>query len=84
MYLCGHNEKGERVPEYQALLPHERMLPSTGLCSKCVTHNDIATHPELTPLLEVDADGKVQCFGWVSPIYDFPKSILEELRDERP
>jgi hypothetical protein len=30
-------------------------------------------HPELTPLLEINAAGEVEwCFGWVSPIYEFP------------
>lgn len=42
---------------------------------------DLERHPELTPMLDVDSEGKIVCFGWASPIYDFPKSILEDLRD---
>lgn len=33
---------------------------------------DLEDHPELTPLLEINAAGEVVCFGWVSPIYKFP------------
>lgn len=44
---------------------------------------DLERHPELTPLLEVDADGKVVCFGWVSPIYRLPQEILDKFRGKR-
>jgi len=37
MYSCGHNLKGEAVPEYDALLPERRMPLSSGLCPKCVS-----------------------------------------------
>lgn len=37
-------------------------------------------HPELSPLLDVDKNGNVTCFGWVSPVYDFPEEILEKFR----
>ena len=33
--------------------------------------NDLAQHPELCPLLDLDAHNNVVCFGWVSPIYEF-------------
>lgn len=36
MYSCGHNLKGEEVPDYWKLLPHQRMPLSTGVCPKCV------------------------------------------------
>ena len=37
---------------------------------------DLERHPELTPLLDTDANGNVVCLGWVSPIYEFPKELL--------
>ena len=43
---------------------------------------DLERHPELTPLLDVDANGNVVCFGWVSPIYEFPPKILEKFRGD--
>lgn len=33
---------------------------------------DLEKHPELSPLIDVDSRGNVVCFGWVSPIYEFP------------
>jgi hypothetical protein len=39
--------------------------------------DDLAQHPELCPLLDLDHNGNVVCFGWVSPIYEFDKSIFE-------
>jgi hypothetical protein len=33
--------------------------------------NDLSRHSELCPLLHLAPDGTVQCFGWVSPIYEF-------------
>ena len=36
MYSCGHDSNGERNPEYEALLPHQRMSMSSGQCPKCV------------------------------------------------
>lgn len=83
MYSCGHNSKGERVPEYELLPPERRMPMSTGLCPKCVTHLDLSTHPELTPLLDMDKNGNVECFGWVSPIYTFNKEFLEDALDDK-
>jgi hypothetical protein len=35
MYSCGHDSNGERCPEYEALLPHQRMPMSSGQCPKC-------------------------------------------------
>jgi hypothetical protein len=32
---------------------------------------DLEAHPDLTPLIEMTPDGKVKCFGWASPIYEF-------------
>lgn len=88
MYSCGHDEKGQAMPEYWALLPHRRMSLSSGQCPECVARNrqttiyeDLERHPELTPMLHEELDGRITCLGWVSPIYEFPKSILEELRD---
>lgn len=39
---------------------------------------DLEHHPELTPLLDLTLDGRVECFGWVSPVYEFSKEDLEE------
>ena len=39
---------------------------------------ELEDHPELSPLLDVAPDGRVECFGWVSPIYEFSKEDLEE------
>jgi hypothetical protein len=36
MYSCGHDSNGERNPEYEKLLPHQRMGMSSGQCPKCV------------------------------------------------
>ena len=36
LYACGHDSNGERNPEYEALLPHQRMPMSSGQCPKCV------------------------------------------------
>lgn len=38
-----------------------------------VTRRDLEEHPELTPLLDVDKDGNVTCFGWKSPVYSWPE-----------
>lgn len=32
---------------------------------------DLVDHPELTPMIDVDRDGNIVCFGWVSPVKDF-------------
>ena len=40
--------------------------------------DDLVAHPDLIPLLDLDHNQNVVCFGWVSPIYTFDKSILEE------
>jgi hypothetical protein len=40
--------------------------------------DDLAQHPELCPLLDLEGD-KVVCFGWVSPIYNFePEDMLDD------
>ena len=39
---------------------------------------DLILHPELTPLLELDQNQNLVCFGWVSPIYTFDKHILDD------
>jgi hypothetical protein len=39
--------------------------------------DDLIAHPDLIPLLHLAPDGTVVCFGWVSPIYEFDKSIFE-------
>lgn len=39
--------------------------------------NDLAEHPGLIPLLDLEGD-KVVCFGWVSPIYEFDSEILND------
>jgi hypothetical protein len=44
---------------------------------------DLEEHPELSPLLDVAPDGRIECFGWVSPIYDFPSELLEEKGSEQ-
>jgi hypothetical protein len=41
---------------------------------------DLESHPELAPMLDVDSRGNVVCFGWVSPVYDFS---MEDLSDQR-
>jgi len=33
--------------------------------------DDLVAHPDLIPLLDLDAHNNVVCFGWVSPIYEF-------------
>ena len=40
MYACGHDSTGERNPEYERLLPHQRMGMSSGQCPKCVELRD--------------------------------------------
>lgn len=35
---------------------------------------DLEQNPELNPFIDVDRDGKVVCFGWSSPIYDYPEA----------
>lgn len=42
--------------------------------------NDLAQHPELCPWLDLDHNGNVVCFGWVSPIYEFHKEVLDDQR----
>jgi len=40
--------------------------------------DDLVAHPDLIPLLDLDHNGNVVCFGWVSPIYEFhEEDILE-------
>lgn len=39
---------------------------------------ELIRRPELVPLLDVNAKGEVECFGWVSPIYEFPKELMED------
>jgi hypothetical protein len=41
---------------------------------------DLERHPELTPLIDMNAQGQVVCFGWVSPVYELPTEILEKFR----
>jgi len=40
--------------------------------------DDLVNHPELVPCLEQDSRGNIVCFGWVSPVYYFDKSDLDE------
>lgn len=40
--------------------------------------DDLVEHSDLIPLLDLDFQSNVVCFGWVSPIYEFDKGILEE------
>jgi hypothetical protein len=39
--------------------------------------DDLVAHPDLIPLLDLDHNQNVVCFGWVSPVYTFDKSILD-------
>ena len=45
---------------------------------------DLERHPELTPLLDVNSRGEIECFGWVSPIYDYPKDLLPPSPRKKP
>ncbi len=42
---------------------------------------DLELYPELSPMLDVDPNGNVVCFGWVSPVYDIPQEVLEDLEN---
>ena len=43
------------------------------------TTQDLLNHPDLIPLLDLDAHGNVVCFGWVSPVYYFPSEGIDDL-----
>ncbi len=32
---------------------------------------DLEEHPELSPMLDVNREGNVVAFGWLSPVYDY-------------
>lgn len=44
--------------------------------------HDLELHLELSPLLELNSCGEVECFGWGSPIYEFDEQVLKE--EEEP
>ena len=44
---------------------------------------DLELHPELSPMLDVEANGNVVCFGWVSPVYDVPQDVLDDLEEKK-
>ena len=45
---------------------------------------DLENHTELAPLLDVDKEGRVVCFGWVSPIYGYlrEEDLLNSAQEE--
>jgi hypothetical protein len=46
--------------------------------SASTTADDLSQHPELCPLLDLDHNGNVVCFGRVSPIYEFDSGVLDD------